>query len=233
MGGSMARTALPPALGSAIYDSANQLIAWDGAGLTYDANGNLASDGVNSYTWDSRNQLIQISAGGTPGANYQYDAFGRRFGTTVSGLTTNFLYDRSNVVQELGGSNASLMTGLSVDEIFAYINSSGTTSFLTDALGSTLALTGSDGSIETQYTYAPFGATSFNGPASANSFQFTGRENDGAGLYYYRSRYYSPVYGRFVSEDRLRLGPGDSNFYAYASNSPTNLGAPQEFVKST
>jgi hypothetical protein len=31
------------------------------------------------------------------------------------------------------------------------------------------------------------------GSANANSYQFTGRENDGTSLYYYRARYYSPT----------------------------------------
>ena len=62
--------------------------------------------------------------------------------------------------------------------------------------------------------------------------QFTGRENDsGAGpfegdLYYNRARYYSPVLQRFMSQDPIGFGGGDTNLYAYATNSPTNLGDP-------
>ncbi|MCI0417646.1 MAG: RHS repeat-associated core domain-containing protein, partial [Acidobacteria bacterium] len=39
--------------------------------------------------------------------------------------------------------------------------------------------------------------------SSGNSAQFTGRENDGTGLYYYRARYYHPTLQRFISEDPL------------------------------
>jgi RHS repeat-associated protein len=38
---------------------------------------------------------------------------------------------------------------------------------------------------------------------SANPAQYTGRENDGTGLYYYRGRYYSPTLQRFASQDPL------------------------------
>ena len=38
-----------------------------------------------------------------------------------------------------------------------------------------------------------------------NPFQYTGRENDATGLYYYRARYYSPTLRRFISEDPLGL----------------------------
>lgn len=54
----------------------------------------------------------------------------------------------------------------------------------------------------------PFGNTTASGPADGSPFQYTGRENDGTGLYYCRARYYSPVYQRFISEDPLGYGGG-------------------------
>lgn len=50
----------------------------------------------------------------------------------------------------------------------------------------------------------------------------TGRENEANGLYYYRARYYSPLLGRFISQDPLGFAAG-VNSYAYVSDSPTNL----------
>jgi len=38
---------------------------------------------------------------------------------------------------------------------------------------------------------------------SSNPFQYTGRENDGTGLYYYRAQYYAPKLHRFLSEDKF------------------------------
>jgi len=76
-------------------------------------------------------------------------------------------------------------------------------SLLADALGSTLALADSLGMVQTQYTFEPFGTTSVSGTPSTNTAQYTGRENDGTGLYYFRARFYSPVLQRFISEDPL------------------------------
>jgi RHS repeat-associated protein len=59
--------------------------------------------------------------------------------------------------------------------------------------------------------------------ASTNSVQYTGRENDGTGLHYYRARYYHPDLQRFISEDPVGLEAGDVNFYVYVSNSPLNF----------
>lgn len=56
-----------------------------------------------------------------------------------------------------------------------------------------------------------------------NPFQFTGRENDGTGLYYYRARYYSPELQRFISQDPIGFGGGGPNLYAYVANDPETL----------
>jgi RHS repeat-associated protein len=88
-----------------------------------------------------------------------------------------------------------------VDEIFQRAEGSTTREFLSDALGSTVALADSPGVVQTSYTYAPYGDTTASGATSNNTSDFTGRENDADGLYYYRARYYHPVFSRFVSED--------------------------------
>src|SRR5262249_35818212 len=72
-----------------------------------------------------------------------------------------------------------------------------------------------------------FGDTTASGQSSSNAAQFTGRENDGTGLYYYRARYYSAQLGRFISEDPLEFGGGDMNLYGYVGNRPTGAADPQ------
>jgi RHS repeat-associated protein len=91
---------------------------------------------------------------------------------------------------------------------------------LADGLGSTLALTDNTGTVQTEYTYEPFGTTMVNGAASTNPFQYTGRENDGTGLYYYRARYYHPELQRFTSQDPIGFGGEDINLYTYVRNDP-------------
>jgi RHS repeat-associated protein len=136
------------------------------------------------------------------------------------------LYDGLNAIQELSGTTpvVSRLTG-GLDEFFARTDASGTTFPLTDALGSTIALTDATGNIQTQYTYEPFGGTTPSGATSTNAYQFTGRVNDGTGLYYYRARYYSPRYGRFVSGDPMGFG-GGVNVYAYAGDNPVSFRDP-------
>jgi RHS repeat-associated protein len=166
-------------------------------------------------------------SGGTT-ATFAYDARERRRSKTVAGMITQFLYDGENLVQEQssgGTPTANLLTGLSIDQTFTRSDAGGSSTLLIDALGSALALANAPGAVQTQYTFDPFGTTMSSGAASSNAVQFTGRENDGTGLYYYRARYDVPNRGRFASEDPAGWSAGTS-LYVYASNSPVNYRDP-------
>lgn len=100
------------------------------------------------------------------------------------------IYDGANLVQEQSGGSpsANILAG-ALDEVFTRTDAGGAWSPLFDGLGSTLALADSTGTVQTQYTYEPFGKTTTSGSSNGNTSQYTGRENDGStGLYYYRAR---------------------------------------------
>ena len=61
VGGSFAQTGLPGAVTSAMYDAANELTNWNGTAISYDLNGNMFSDGVNTFTWSARNQVAVLT----------------------------------------------------------------------------------------------------------------------------------------------------------------------------
>jgi len=223
--GSFAGTKLPAAMTGNTFNAANEMTAFNGTPQTYDANGNLTNDGTNTYTWDARNHLTAIT--GPSSATFAYDPLGRRDQKTINGSSTQFLYDGHNPVQEIqnGAPSANLISGLGIDEYLQRTDSAGARDYLTDILSSTLALTDSSGTKQTSYMYDPFGNSAATGQASSNPYQFTGRENDGTGLYFNRNRYYSPSPGRFISQDPLDF-KGGINLYGYAGNSPTNLTDP-------
>ncbi len=179
----------------------------------------MLSGGGNAFTWNARNQVATLNS-----VSLQYDAFGRRVKNAGG---TSFLYDEANAVQELSGATvtANLLSG-GVDEIFSRANSIGSFAQLKDALGSAIALVDYSGNVQTTYTYDPYGGTSVTGTSNANEFQYTGRENETTGLYYYRARYYSPLLARFFSEDPLGFAGSGPNFYGYAFNNPVSLRDP-------
>jgi RHS repeat-associated protein len=190
----------------------------------FDPNGNLLTQtdttGTTTYTWDARNRLVAIS-GPTLSAAFAYDAVGRRISKTVSGVTTTFLYDGLDAIGEYGGAGeAAYLRTLTIDEALTRTDATGPVAYLTDILGSTLALADPSGGLPTTYTYAPFGETTVTGLPSPNSFQFTGRENDGSGLLYYRARYHDAIRHRFLSQDPIGFLGGDKNLYAFLANDP-------------
>lgn len=219
VGGSFAGTGLPGVIIAATYDAANELTNWNGTAINYDLSGNMQSDGTNTFTWNARNQMATLNS-----VSLQYDAFGRR---TQNAAGKSFLYDGANAAQELSGSNvlANLVSG-GVDEVFTRTDSGGTFTQLKDALGSTIALVDASGNVVTSYSYDPFGNTGVSGAANANEFQYTGRENEGNGLYYYRARYYSPLLHRFINQDPLGFVGSGPNFYSYAGNDPVDFRDP-------
>ncbi|MDQ7247298.1 RHS repeat-associated core domain-containing protein [Dongia sedimenti] len=192
--------------------------------ISYDLNGNLTNDGTRAFTWDARNRLTGI----TGVASYVYDGVDRRQSVTQGATTVTALYDGYDPVQEqspTGTVSANLQIGLGVDERFTRTKAGATSTYLTDLLGSTVALADSAGVVQTSYGYDPYGVSSQTGAANDNPYQFTGRQNDGTGLYYYRARYYNPSWGRFISEDPIGLS-GGINQYAYVGGNPISLTDP-------
>jgi len=81
--------------------------------LTWDADGNLLSDGVRSYTWDAENRLVGILYPGMPGkaTAFAYDGLGRRtaISSTPAGgsaVTTAYLWCGSRICQARDATNA-------------------------------------------------------------------------------------------------------------------------------
>jgi RHS repeat-associated protein len=156
--------------------------------------------------------------------SYSYDAMGRRISKAAQGGTpTQYLYDNLNAVQETIGTAVNpILNGPGVDERYARNDVTGRMYFLTDALGSTIALTDPTGAVREQYSYDPYGNTTLSDTTTGftNSYQFMGREADSPGLYYYRARYYSPQLPGFISEDPIGFAGGQLSFYAAFASDP-------------
>jgi len=100
---------------------------------------------------------------------------------------------------------------------------------LTDHLGSTVAITDSNGTLTSQQRYLPFGGTRTNvtTPNSPGTdFGYTGQRQLDAGmggLMDYNARFYSPTLGRFTQPDTIipeAANPQSWNRYSYTINNP-------------
>ncbi|MGK5497899.1 RHS repeat-associated core domain-containing protein [Streptomyces sp. URMC 125] len=228
--GSLAKVTLPAPEAGAVFDDANRLTALGGRSFTYDADGRLKSDELRDYTWNARGRLTSLTGTGDSNdlsASFGYDPLGGRTERTVDGSTTKFLTDGTNPLAELDatGTPAATVTTSGLDQFLTRTENGTTQLYLTDALGTVVGLADADGTIATTYAYDPYGQPTASGEPSTNRHTFTGREDDGTGLLYYRNRYYDPQTGRFLSEDPIGHA-GGPNLYQYALSSPTTYTDP-------
>ncbi len=219
--GSLAKVALPAAETGTQFGKDNRITAYDGRTFTYNPDGQLTGDGLRSYTWNARGQLTGLTKAGTA-STFGYDPLGGRVSKTIGGSTSRSLSDGSNPLVEQNGSGATTATVATsgLDEFLTRTESGTTQVYLTDALGTVVGLAKTDGTVATTYAYDPNGTPTAYGSTSSNPYTFTGRENDGTGLLYYRDRYYDPQTGRFISQDPSGVA-GGTNLYQYALSSPT------------
>ena len=186
---------------------------------SYDTNGSTLTrngpGGNYSFAWNVDNRMTSISGATT--ASYLYDYQGRR-STKTAGSAATYLYDGPNLVREAGTSTADYVFGAGADQPLAMSRSGQVYYYEIDALGSISTVTNSAALVQNTYLYDAWGQVRSQTGTLNNPFTYTSREAEAASLGFYRSRYYQPAGGRFLSEDTVHRALGT---YTYVSNSPT------------
>jgi RHS repeat-associated protein len=169
--------------------------------------------------WNAENQLKRVLKNAATIATFAYDPLGRRVEKVAGGTTTTFTYDGEDILRESAGATTTYYVhGPGIDEPLAKEISGSSTYYHADALGSVLKMTNAAGTVTHEYRYDAFGKIEAGSTQGGHSF--TGREWDSEiGLFYYRSRYYDPNIGRFISEDPIGL-LGGPNLYTMVWNNP-------------
>ena len=226
----------------------NQLQSDGTYDYTYDGEGNLitrtevATGETTEYVWDYRNRLIGVTTKDSSGTvvksvEYIYDLLNRRIGKVIDpdgpgsspAQVERLVYDGDNIILTFDGSGKQThryLHGPAIDQVIADEDSSGEVRWgLADNQNTIRDVIDSTGAVLNHIVYNSFGlVTSETNPAEEFRFGYTGRELDPeTGLLYYRTRYYDPGTGRFMSEDTIGFAGGDANLYRYVGNSPTNF----------
>jgi RHS repeat-associated protein len=207
----------------ATADSVNKYPTVGGVSYGYDGNGNLITDGVWTYGFNTQNQLLSASKSGVT-ASFVYDPLNRQTQKTVGTAKSRYIYSGWQRIADYDGVTDALQTryvyGTGVDEPLVAITAGGTLSYYhQDRLGSVAATSDSGGVIVNKNKFGPFGDVD----SLTGTFGFTGQRYDSElSLYYYKNRVYSPALGRFLQPDPA--GYIDSiNLYSYVNNAPTNM----------
>ena len=216
------------------YGDANwrdKLTAVNGSTIRYDAIGNPLSDGTWTYTWQNGRQLQKMQKSGVT-AEFVYNADGLRVQKTVNGVATKYTLHGKNVVHITSGADE-LHFFYDAQNRPAVVVYNGTAyAYVKSLQGDIVALLNGAGNVVVSYVYDAWGAPIGKSGSMAETlgsvqpFRYRGYVFDEeTGLYYLRSRYYNPGWGRFVNADVL-IGAGkllSHNLFAYCDNVPVSF----------
>jgi RHS repeat-associated protein len=210
----------------------------------FDQDGNVIAEGGKSFTYDSENRLVSMSAGGKS-VSMVYDAFGNRVAKAMNGVTTQYLVESDlnptgypQVFDELNSSGVVTRTytyGLQrIDEDQVTSNVWTPSFYGYDGGGNVRQLTSMAGTVTDSYEYDAYGNEFTVSGTTPNEMMYRGEQYDSdLGLYYLRARYYNPLTGRFMSRDpnepqildsnRKPVDPKALHKYLYAGGDPVNM----------
>ena len=218
---------------ASVFNDANQLTSRGATTFSYDGNGNLLSSSAGAaYSYNPKNQSSSLKQAGGQTQTQTYagaSQFERLEKVNGTGTYTQFGASILGTLIRKQGA-ATYYTRLPNGEILSQRTPAGTHYYLTDGLGTIVALTDTNGTIAGRYTYDPYGNTLTETTGMPyNPWRFkSGYQSQTTGLYKFGHRWYDPSVGRWTQADPLEqpTKPGDWNRYAYASGNPVNLSDP-------
>jgi RHS repeat-associated protein len=208
-----------------IYNSAtNRYAGIPGVTVSYDAAGNLLTDGTHSYAWDAYGRPVTVD-----GVGLTYDAFGRMVEQNRSGSYAEINYAPT-------GDKIELMNGQSYTKAFVPLPGGAvavygepTVAFRqADHLGNIKLNSTSSRTVTWSLAYAPFGETYASSGSPDRAFTSQRPDTVTTGLYDFPAREYS-IQGRWPSPDPAGLAavdfsnPQSWNRFSYVQNQPLEL----------
>lgn len=217
------------------YDSSikDRLVSFNGTKIEYDSSNplNPRKYGSNTYQFEGRRLVRWLYGGGY--YDYVYnDQCLRIKKTDYRGITWNYIYDGNKLIREKSINNTLDFLYDEYDNLYGFIkDNTEKYLYIRDQLQNIIGITDINGKIVVKYSYDAWGAiksiidTSSSGIGKLNPFRFKGYYYDNeSSMYYCKTRYYVPQWGRWLSPDSIEYLNPESinklNLYTYANNNP-------------
>lgn len=232
--GNRTREQINSVVNAASFNNTNQLVTLRQGDavrqFTYDANGNLTSDGIRRYEWDALDRLTAIVMGNHR-TEFSYDALGRR--TRIIEKENNVIVSDKRLIwcgdaiceeRRVTESGSAVTKRFFLQGETEVVGGVDIPYFYTkDHLGNIREMTDRNGDVVAQYEYDPYGRMTKMSGAKDASFGYAGyyvHAPSGLNLTWFRA--YDPNLGRWLSRDPIEE-MGGMNLYGYVGNNPVNL----------
>ncbi|MHA6897301.1 RHS repeat-associated core domain-containing protein, partial [Ralstonia pseudosolanacearum] len=198
---------------------------------SYDAAGNLTSDGTTTYSYSDRGRLASVTKNGTI-TSYLYNGLGQRVvksGSNVPTGATRYVYDEAgHLLGEYDQSGNALQETVYLGDTPIATVKNGTAYYVyADQIDTPRVITDTNNLMVWRWDQAdPFGvALPDENPTSLGAFKynlrFPGQVYDAeTGKHYNANRDYDPAGGRYVQSDPIGLSGGQWSTYAYVNGNP-------------
>jgi len=218
----------------------DQLTAFNGKQITYDAIGNPLTFGDNiSFTWKNGRELATFTdTSRNLHISYLYNDDGVRIQKTVNGVITRYFLEGDHVVFEQTGDRVIRYSRDEQGNLVSLNLNGREYYYVFNIQGDIIGLLDENLDKVVNYTYDSWGShisikdnsgnsiTDLNHVAHINPYRYRSyRFDTKTGLYYLLTRYYNPEWARFINADGL-ISTGTSifghNIYTYTDNNPVN-----------
>lgn len=225
------------------YNNTNwedQLTKFNNEIITYDEIGNPLTIGNNiTLNWINGRQLNTYTDSNNT-INYKYNKDGIRISKTINNVETKYYLEGSNIILEKTGNDVLYYMYNDVSDLVGFKYNDNIYYYIKNIQNDIIGILDSNYNVIVKYTYDSWGnilsIIDNNGNdisdnnthiANINPFRYRSYYYDKeTKLYYLNSRYYDPLWGRFINADGILVNNNSLlgyNLYLYALNNFINF----------
>ncbi|MBP3461857.1 MAG: DNRLRE domain-containing protein [Bacilli bacterium] len=212
----------------------DQLTKYNNIEIIYDEIGNPIQIGNDILTWINGRQLNSYND-----ILYKYNKDSIRTSKIVNNIETKYYLENNKIILEQTDNNMLYYLYNDVDELIGFKYNEAVYYYIKNIQDDIIGIIDSNNDTVVKYKYDSFGniisikdinnneVTDINHIGNINPFRYRSYYYDKeTKLYYLNSRYYNPLWGRFINIDSLLFQSGNAlanNLYLYSYNNPINL----------